>query len=115
SSSGLLTVSPTSVTVNPGTPQDVTATLSVPAAAFATVPSNDTFSVGPGGVLTLRGAVTATPASGPSLRIPYLLAYRGESNVTAGLLVPYVKQSTGNFYKPSLSLPTRGIPTDSAS
>jgi minor extracellular serine protease Vpr len=114
SSPSTLTVSPTSVTVNPGTPETVTATLVEPAGFFATAPSNDTFSVGPGGVLTVRGAVTATPASGPSLRIPYLLAYRGESNVTAGSPAPYVKEPTGNVYTTSVPITNGGIHSGTA-
>jgi hypothetical protein len=63
-----------------------TVTLSIPATAFAGAPSNDTFSVGPGGVQTFRAATTATPTAGASvsLRVPALLAFRPESNVTAG-------------------------------
>jgi hypothetical protein len=63
-----------------------TVTLSIPATAFAGAPSNDTFSVGPGGVQTFRAATTATPIAGASvsLRVPALLAFRPESNVTAG-------------------------------
>ena len=107
-----LTLSSASVTLNPhgttGDSADVTATLAVPAGFFAAAPSNDTFSVGPGGVLTVRGAVTATPGSGPSLRIPSLLAYRGESNVTAGAPAPYAKQP-GGIFTTSLPVTNSGI------
>jgi minor extracellular serine protease Vpr len=112
SDSPALTLSTASVTLNQhgtaGDSADVTATLSVPASFFATAPSNDTGVVGPGGVLTLKGAVTATPASGPSLRVPFLLAYRGESNVTAGSPAPYAKQAN-NVYTTSVPVANSGI------
>jgi hypothetical protein len=118
SSSSALTLSTGSVTLAPhgttGDSADVRATLAEPAGFFAAAPSNDTFSVGPGGVLTVRGAVTATPASGPSLRIPYLLAYRGESNITAGSPAPYVKDPTGNVYTTSVPITNGGIHSGAA-
>jgi minor extracellular serine protease Vpr len=115
SSSPALSV-PASVTVAAGGKVDVTATLTLPASFFAGAPSNDTFVVGPGGVQTLRAAVTATPASGtqPPLRIPALLAYRGESNVTAGTRTAYVRQQAGNVYTSSVPVTNAGIHSGTA-
>ena len=116
SNNGALSVSPSTVTLGPGAKQDVTATLSLSTSFFAGAPSNDTFSVGPGGVLTFRAAITATPTAGAtvSLRVPALLAYRPESNVTAGALAPYAKQQTGNIYTTSVGVTNSGIHSGTA-
>jgi hypothetical protein len=64
--------------------------LSIPAAAFAALPSDDTFAgLGPASVITVRGDILATPAAGhpaddQTIRVPYLVAPRGLSNVMAG-------------------------------
>jgi minor extracellular serine protease Vpr len=89
-------VTPSSVTIPAGTSTTVQATLSISSAAFAALPSDDTFSIGPGGVLTVRGDILATPASGsPSsdqtLRLPYIVVPRGLSNVTAGTPGPFTQ------------------------
>lgn len=111
SSSSALTLSTPSVTLASGASQDVTATLSEPAGFLASAPSNDTVSIGPGGVQTVQGAVTATPSSGtaPSLRVPFLLAYRGESGVTAGSIAPYAKQGQQNVFTTSVPVTNGGI------
>jgi subtilisin family serine protease len=102
--------SPGTVTLAPGASSDVTVSFAVPASFFAAAPSNDTFVVGPGGVLTLRGIVTATPRSGaPTLRVQALLAYRPESNVAAGALAPYAKRQTNNVYDTSVTVTNSGI------
>jgi minor extracellular serine protease Vpr len=82
-------VSPTSVTVPAHGQTTVQATLSMPASAFAALPSDDTFSIGPGGVLSVGGDIVATPHAGDApvdqtLRLPYTLVPRGLSNVVAG-------------------------------
>ena len=116
SSSPALTLSTSTVTLAPGASQDVTATLSLPASAFAGAPSNDTFVIGPGGVQTFRAAITATPTAGGavSLRIPALLAFRPESNVVAGTPAPYVKQQTNNVFTSTLGVSNSGIHSGTA-
>ncbi|MGH7764553.1 MAG: S8 family serine peptidase, partial [Candidatus Dormibacteraceae bacterium] len=84
-----VTVSPGFVTVGPAATQTVQVSLSISAAAFAGLPSDDTFAVGPGGVVTVRGEIVATPASAvptdhQTLRVPYMVVPRGLSNVTPG-------------------------------
>jgi subtilisin family serine protease len=79
---------PTTVTVPAGGTTTVTVGLSIPASAFAALPSDSAFVLGPGGVLTVRGAIVATPAAGSApdvqpLRVAYLIAPRGLSDVTA--------------------------------
>jgi minor extracellular serine protease Vpr len=88
-SGALVTVSPSTVTIPMGQTVTVQVSLSISAAAFAALPSDDTFSIGVGGVLTVRGAIVATPASGhasdnQTLRVPYIIVPRGLSNVVAG-------------------------------
>jgi minor extracellular serine protease Vpr len=79
---------PSSVNVAPGATQTVNVTLTIPAAAFAALPSSSTFVTGSGAVVTIRGAIVATPttsgAGQQTLRVPYLAVPRGLSNVTAG-------------------------------
>jgi hypothetical protein len=88
-------VSPDSVTVPAGGTATVNATLSITSAAFTALPSNSSGVIGPGGVLTVRGAIVATPtagdASAQALRVPYIIAPRGLSNVT----VPSVTSKNG--------------------
>ena len=89
-----VTVSPTSVSVAASATSPVQVSLSMSAVSFAALPSDDTFVVGPGGVITVRGAIVATPASGHSasqqtLRIPYMFVPRGLSNVAAGTPGPW--------------------------
>jgi len=92
----VVSVSPSSVTVPAGQSMTVNASLSIPAAAFAALPSDDTGVIGPGGVLTVRGDIVATPAAGDSaddqtLSVPYLLVPRGLSNVVAGTPTGWTK------------------------
>jgi len=84
-----VTVSPADVTIPAGQTMTVNANLSIPASAFAALPSDDTFSLGLGGVLTVRGDIVATPDVSDSsddqpLAVPYLVAPRGLSDVVAG-------------------------------
>jgi len=106
-----VTLSDTSVTVPAGGSVDVTATLTIPAASFTALPTDSSFGpLGPGGVLTIRGAIVATSTgSAPSLRVPYLVAPRGLSNVVAGARAAYVKRQTGNVYDSSVALTNSGI------
>ena len=86
-----ITVSPSSVSVPAGSTVTVHAQLSMPATAFAALPSDDTFAfAGPGGVLTIRGDIVATRSTSDSaadhqtLRLPFMFVPRGLSNVVAG-------------------------------
>jgi hypothetical protein len=87
---GAVVVSPSSVDVPAGGTATATVSLSIAAGAFAAMPSDDTFTVlggvGPGGVLTMRGDIVATPSAGShvqTLTVPYLVAPRGLSNISA--------------------------------
>jgi minor extracellular serine protease Vpr len=91
---------PSSVTLAPGESKSVTARLTIPAAAFAALPSVSSFAPAPpaagqGGVLTIRGAIVATPQSPAAgqypVRLAYLVAPRGVSNVVAGTPSPFGK------------------------
>jgi minor extracellular serine protease Vpr len=92
-----LTFSPATVTVPGGASADVAVTISLSAAAVSALPSADTFAVGLGAVATVRGAVVAMPSSSGTgiypLRIPFLLAPRPLSNVTAGAHTPYTNHA----------------------
>jgi minor extracellular serine protease Vpr len=114
-----VTVSPASVTVPMGQTVTVHVSLSMSAAAFAALLSDDTFSVGPGGVLTARGEVVATPVGNASdnqtLRIPYVFVPRGLSNVVAGAPAPFAKvQGSPGVLASSLPLTNNGIHSGTA-
>jgi hypothetical protein len=111
SSRGVTLSMPSSVTVPGNSSQSVAVTASISAASLAALPSDDTFTVGPGAVVTSRGTVVATPASGSGadqqrLEIPFMLVPRGLSNVVAG--------PAGKF-TPVTGPPTGGGPSDSFS
>ena len=89
-----VSVSPSRVTVPAHGSRDVTARLSLSVAAVKALPFADTFAgMGPGAVLTIDGLVTATPTVAGSgiypLRVPFLVAPRGLSNVKVGPTAPY--------------------------
>jgi len=104
---------------------DVQVSLTMSAAAFAALPSDDTFSIGPGAVLTIRGNVVATPAAGdPSdhqtLRVPFMFVPRGLSNVKPGTPGEFsnatpqssnVTGTPGNTISAALPLTNTGIHT----
>ena len=110
-----VTVSPSSVTVPHGQSMTVQVTLSISASAFAALPSDDTFVVGPGGVNTVRGDIVATPtagdASAQTLAVPYLVVPRGLSNVVAGTPAPWTKSNgpTGKGFVSTLPVANGGI------
>jgi subtilisin family serine protease len=111
-----VSVSPADVTVPGGGTMTVHVDLSISAAAFAALPSDDTFVIGLGGVLTARGDIVATPdASDPSsdqpLAVPYLLVPRGVSNVAAGTPGAWtkVKPAHGVHPKPPKDLFTSSV------
>ncbi len=114
----VVAVSPASITVAAGSTATVAVMLSISAAAFAALPSDDTFSIGPASVLTVRGDILATPAAGDSaddqtIRVPYLLAPRGLSNVTAGAPAAFANTATtgtpGHTITSTLPLQNSGI------
>jgi hypothetical protein len=80
-----ISAAPNSVTVNGNSSQTVQVTLSLSSAAVAALPNAETSNFG--ALVTIRGAVVATPAaSGPgvySLRVPFLVAPRALSGVTS--------------------------------
>jgi minor extracellular serine protease Vpr len=107
-----LSFNPSTVTASPNSVTDVKVTASMSAAAVAALPGMSTFTIGWGGVLTTRGLVLATPTtSGPGiyqLRVPWLLAPRGLSNVVAGAKTPY-QRVKGNTFSSSVTLTNNGI------
>ena len=111
SSRGVTFSMPSSVTLPGNSTQSVAVTASISAANLAALPSDDTFSVGPGAVLTSRGDVVATPAAGSGadqqrLEIPFMLVPRGLSNVVAGpasAFTPVTGPSTGGGPSDSFS------------
>jgi minor extracellular serine protease Vpr len=106
---GTISLSTNSITLAPGATRDVTATLSLSAAQIAALSSVDTFVLGPGGVQTIRGRITATPSdSSPSLLVPYMAAVRGLSNNVAGAKSAYTKEQTGNVYDATVGVTNNG-------
>ncbi len=106
-----VTVTPSSVDVPAHGARSVQAHLSMPASAFAALPSDDTNAVGPGQVIAVRGAVVATPDSGLALRTPYLVAPRGLSDVRAGAADP---TGTRNSFGTSIPVRNGGLHSGSA-
>jgi hypothetical protein len=107
-----VSVFPTRVTVAPHQSSDVSVTLSMPASAVAALPPADTFAgVGPGGLLTVEGVVTATPTASGSgvfpLHVPFLFVPRGTSDVSVGSPSPY--QLGHGVATTSVALRNRGI------
>ncbi len=110
-------VSPSTVSVAAGATSTIQVSLSMSAAAFAALPSDDSFSVGPGGVISVRGVILAAPASGDptdhqAIRLPYMLVPRGLSDVVAGTPGPWAKK--GQTFTSSLPLANNGIHTGTA-
>jgi minor extracellular serine protease Vpr len=107
-----VTVSPPSLTLPAGGSADATVSLSVASAAFAAMPSDDTFALGPGGVLTVRGDVVATPTSGSdvqTLTVPYLVAPRGLSNIGVASLSGASPKLTAQLTNSGVHSGTAGI------
>jgi minor extracellular serine protease Vpr len=79
-----ISASPSSVTVAAGSSQTVQVTLSLTAAQVAALPPAEASNFG--SLVSIRGAVVATPTTSGagvySLRVPFLVAPRGLSNVT---------------------------------
>jgi minor extracellular serine protease Vpr len=119
-SGAAINFTPASVSVAAGATSSVQVSLSMSAAAFAALPSDDTFSIGPAAVLTVRGDIVATPAAGhatdqQTLRLPYMLVPRGLSNVVAGAPSGFSNISAaapgtpGNTISATLPLTNNGI------
>jgi subtilisin family serine protease len=105
--------SPSSVSVPANSSVTVDVNASMSAAAVAALPGMSTFTIGWGGVLTARGLVLATPTTTGAgiyqLRVPWLLAPRGLSNVTAGARSAYTPGATGGTYNSSVQLTNNGV------
>lgn len=85
-----LTITPDTVSVPAGGSATVAVQLSLDEAALAGLPDSSQFSVtgaGPGDLIAIEGVVLATPDGGGAgvfpLRVPFLLAPRGTSDLTA--------------------------------
>lgn len=111
-----ITVSPSMVSVPAHMTKTVTVSLSMPASAFAALPSDDTFAgLGLGAVISIRGEIVATrDASDTSsdhrtLRVPYIFIPRGTSNVNAGTPGPWVNTSSTNAGTPGHTI-TANLP-----
>jgi minor extracellular serine protease Vpr len=111
---------PPSVTIAAHSSQTVPVTLAYTAAAVAALPTDDTFAPGPGpgGVVTSRGDIVATPASGSAsyqqrLEIPYMAVPRGLSNVVAGTPGAFTKVHA-DTWSSTLPLSNSGIHTGTA-
>lgn len=109
-----ISFSPSSVTVPANSSVDVDVNASMSAAAVAALPGISTFTIGWGGVLTTRGLVLATPTTSGTgiypLRVPWLLAPRGLSNVTAGARSAYTKAAgTEGVYNSSVQMTNNGV------
>jgi subtilisin family serine protease len=107
-----ISVSPARVTVAAHAARDVSATLTMSAAAVAALPTVDTMTgLGPGALLTVEGVVTATPTAAGAgvyaLNVPFLFVPRGLSNVVAGKPAPY--KLSGGVATSSLSLRNKGL------
>jgi subtilisin family serine protease len=116
-----ITVSPSAVSVPRGGTTTVQVTLSVTASAFAALPSDDTFVIGPAAVLSVRGDIVATPSGGDSsvqrLSLPFLFVPRGVSNVAAGAPSAWQQGSKslfGSTFTSSLPLVNNGIHSGTA-
>ncbi len=109
-----ISFSPSSVTVPGNSSVTVDVNASMSAAAVAALPGMSTFTIGWGGVLTTRGLVLATPTTSDAgiypLRVPWLLAPRGLSNVTAGARSAYTPVAgTDGLYNSSVQLTNSGV------
>jgi minor extracellular serine protease Vpr len=102
-------VSPASLTVAAGSTATAMATLTLSAAAVAGLPGAEASNFG--ALQTARGAVVATPTTSGTgiyaLRVPYILAPRGLSNITAGARSAYTR--TGGTSTATVPLSNTGI------
>jgi len=105
-------VAPASITVAAGDREIAHVTLSLSAAAVAALADASSFTLGPGALETIRGAVTATPTSGGvgiyPLRMPVMAVPRGLSKVVAGPRSAYTT-GPGDLRTATLPLTNSGI------
>lgn len=117
-----LTVSPATVSIAAGRTLTIQVSLSMSAAAFAALPSDDTFppaGLGPGNLITVRGNIVATRHAGDAanhqtLRVPFMLVPRGLSNVAAGTPSDFTRAPHTTPFTASLPLTNNGIHTGTA-
>ncbi len=112
-----ITASPSSVTVPAGGTATVQVTLALSAAQVAALPSADTSNFG--AIVTIRGTVLATPTTtGPGiyqLRVPFLVAPRGTSDVEAsGASKSVPAKHAGSMKTTSVVVTNGGIHSGSA-
>jgi minor extracellular serine protease Vpr len=104
-------ISPRSVRVPENGSATANVTLTLSGSNVAALPGMSTFTIGWGSVLTARGVVVAAPkgnnAGAYPLRVPFLVAPRGLSNVTAGAKAPY--SQSGGVATSSVPLTNSGI------
>ena len=113
-------VSPSTVAVPVGGSATVHATLTMSAAAFAALPTVDTFVLGPGNVVTIRGNIVASrdasdsAADHQTLSVPFMFVPRGLSNVMAGApgkfnAVDGSASTPGHDFSATLTITNNGI------
>jgi subtilisin family serine protease len=106
-----ISASPSTVTVGPGTSRTVQVTLSLTAAQVAALPAAETSNFG--ALVSIRGAVVATPTtSGPgvyALRVPFLVAPRGLSDVHASAAGASRPVTPDNTFVTSTTVTNSGI------
>jgi hypothetical protein len=107
-------ISPTSVTVAGGGTASFDVTLSLTPAAVAALPAAAVSNFG--ALQSVRGAIVATPTTAGAgiytLRVPFLLAPRGLSNVVAGPKSAYTR--AGSNFSATVPLSNSGIHAGSA-
>lgn len=106
-----LTPSPSSVAVAAGATATVDVTLALDAAGVAALPPAEASNFG--ALVSVRGVVVATPeTAGPGLyplRVPFLVAPRGLSNVTATQMSQFQPQRGGSRFAATFHLANSGI------
>jgi len=112
-----VSASPSSVTVPAGASQTVQVTLSLSRAQVAALPAAEASNFGT--LVTIRGAVVATPTTGGAgryaLRVPFLVAPRGLSRVTTGAAAkPRPAAGSGSGFTTSVSVSNSGVHSGNA-
>jgi subtilisin family serine protease len=108
-----VTLRPARVTVAPNGTTSVTVVLSLTASAVAALPSVEQVKDAAALLTTVRGAVLATPTTAGAgiypLRVPFLIAPRGLSNVVAPATVSLTPSADGTRDVATASLTNTGI------
>jgi minor extracellular serine protease Vpr len=112
-----ITASPSSITVAAGSTQTVQVTLALSQAQVVALPNAESSNFG--SLVTIRGAVVATPsATGPgvySLRVPFLVAPRAISGVsTSAAAAPHPVSSGSSTLTTSVGVSNSGLRTGNA-